>query len=267
MPLIQCAGLQTHYVAPKGLPQSSSDTIVLLIHGAAGSSRHWNPLFQAWQTQPLPENVYPVAPDLPGHGATEGLILESVDAHASFLNSFLNALHVKTPIAYVGHSAGGLLGLQFALSYPERVKLLTLMATFACIQLHPDFLQQALTGQWDYTLMQQSFAAEVSPDLKQLVLDELNHVRLSETASDFMGLASCDLRARLPEIRQPTLVVTGDDDVIISPRKSKLLQQALPEADLITVQGAGHYVQVEQATTVAAVLTSFLQQIPALAKC
>jgi pimeloyl-ACP methyl ester carboxylesterase len=263
---IQCAGLQTHYLAPKGLPQSKSDTVVLLVHGAAGSSRHWTPVLELWQKQPLRDDLYAIALDLPGHGMTEGTILESVEAHAHFLNAFLEALEIEAPIAYVGHSAGGLLGLQFALSYPERVNWLTLIATFACIQLHPDFLQQALTGQWDYTMLQQSFAPEVAAEAQQLVLNELQHVRLSQMASDFMGLSNCDLRSRLSEIYQPALVITGDDDVIISPRKSKLLQQGLPEADLINVQGAGHYVHVEQATTVAAVLASFLQQIPVLVR-
>ncbi|MGG6265216.1 alpha/beta fold hydrolase [Leptolyngbya sp. AN03gr2] len=261
MPLISCAGLQTHYIAPKGLPQSSSGVVVLLVHGAGGSHRHWNPMLESWQTQQIRENFYPVALDLPGHSETEGTVLESVEAEADFINSFLDALEVKTPIAYVGHSAGGILGLQFALNYPKRVRRLTLIATSACIQLHPDFLQQALSGQWDYDMMQQSFSAEVAPELKQLVLDELQSVRLAEQATDFMGLSQCDLRDRLSEIHQPTLVITGDDDVIISPRKSRLLQQALPKAELVMVKGAGHYVHVEQAESVTAALASFLQRI------
>jgi pimeloyl-ACP methyl ester carboxylesterase len=260
MPVIQCSGLKVHYTAPEGLPISSSDQLVLLVHGAGGSSRHWEPMLKAWSTMPLTERVFPVAVDLPGHGNSGGTVLSSVLGIADFLNAFLSALGIKGSICYVGHSAGGLLGLQFALSYPERVDRLMLIATFACIQLHPDFLQQATTGAWDYTLLQQSFAPDVPEDLKQLVLNEFQYLRLAADARDFMDLNHTDLRPALPALQLPTLIMTGDDDVIISPRKAKLLQQELPEAELVTVPGAGHYVHVEQGATVAALLVDFLQQ-------
>lgn len=262
---IQCSGLNTRYIAPWGLPTSSTDQLVLLVHGAGGSSRHWEPLLKAWFAMRVQDGIFPVAIDLPGHGASEGTVLNSVTEIAAFLDAFLTALEITSPVCYVGHSAGGLLGLQFALSYPERVDRLVLMATSAQIQLHPDFLHQALTGNWDYPSLQQSFAPDIPDDLKQLVLNEFRHLRLSPDANDFMDLSGVDLRSALPTLQMPTLVVTGDDDVIISPRKSKLLQRDLPAAELVTLPGGGHYVHVEQAVTVAAVLANFLQQAPVAA--
>ncbi|WP_181357629.1 alpha/beta fold hydrolase [Stenomitos frigidus] len=257
---IQCSGLNTRYIAPWGLPSSSDDQLVLLVHGAGGSSCHWEPMLKAWFAMPMEPGLFPVAIDLPGHGASEGTVLPSIADIAAFLDAFLDALGITNPVCYVGHSAGGLLGIQFALSYPHRVDRLVLMATSAQIQLHPDFLQQALTGDWDYASLQQSFAPDIAENLKQLVLNEFQHLRLASEAADFMDLNQADLRAALPTLPMPALVVTGDDDVIISPRKSKLLQRALPNASLVTLPGAGHYVHVEQAATVAATLAHFLQQ-------
>jgi pimeloyl-ACP methyl ester carboxylesterase len=217
-------------------------------------------MLKAWYAMPLPEGMFPVAIDLPGHGASGGVVPDSVEAISEFLNAFLNTLGIRTPICYIGHSAGGLIGLQFALMYPERVNLLTLIATFARIQLHPDFLHQAITGQWDYTLLRQSFASEIPEEVQNLVLDEFQHLRLSQEATDFMGLSDHDLCPALPALQMPTLVITGDDDVIISPRKSPMLQKQLPQAELMVVPGAGHYVHVEQAETVAAIVSGFLQR-------
>ena len=259
MPLVQCSGLETHYLAPWGLPTSSADQLVLLVHGAGGSSRHWEPMLKVWFEHSLPNRVFLVAIDLPGHGNSGGTVLSSVSAIADFLNAFLDALEIRQSVCLVGHSAGGLLGLQFALSYPQRVDRLMLIATSACIQLHPDFLHQATTQDWDYATLEQSFAPEIPDALKQLVLREFQHLRLSPDADDFMDLNQVDLRPALSQLTLPIAIVTGDDDVIISPRKSKLLQRELPQAELVIVPGGGHYVQVEQAATIAAVLTHFLQ--------
>lgn len=260
MPFIQCGELEIYYNAPRGLPASSSDQLVLLVHGAGGSSRHWEPVLAVWTATPLPEQIFPVALDLPGHGNSSGTVLKSVAAIAEFLNAFLDQLHIKNPICYIGHSAGGLLGLQFALSYPDRVAQLVLIATFAQIQLHPDFLQQALTGAWDYPALQQSFAPEVPEELQHLVLHEFQHLRLSSNVNDFMDLSNVDLRSALSGLQVPALIITGDDDVIISPRKSKLLHRELPMAELVTIPAAGHYVHVERAATVAVAIDTFLQQ-------
>ena len=254
MSSIKVGGLAVHYNAPQGLPTSESEQLVLLVHGAGGSSRHWEPMLAK-----LGQGFFPVAIDLPGHGSTDGYVPDSIDAVAAFLNAFLDELGIKHPICYIGQSMGGLIGLQFALAYPARLDRLVLMATAARIQLHPDFLQQALTGQWDMELLRPSFASEVPENLKEIVLNEFQHTRLTADASDFMGVSPIDLTNAISALQVPTLILTGDDDVIISPRKSTILQRQIPGSRLVTVPGAGHYLHVEQSERVAEEVTQFLQ--------
>ena len=45
---------------------------------------------------------------------------------------------------------------------------------------------------------------------------------------------------RLPEVKAPTLVVPGTDDILISPRNSRLIAERIPGAKLIEYSGAGH---------------------------
>jgi pimeloyl-ACP methyl ester carboxylesterase len=254
MSSIKVGDLKVHYNAPRGLPTLSSDPILLLVHGAGGSSRHWEPMIAK-----LGEGIFPVAIDLPGHGATDGYVPDSLDAVAAFLAAFLDELKVKRPVCYVGQSMGGLIGLQFTLAYPDRVERLVLMATAARIQLHPDFLQQALTKQWDLTLLRQSFAPEVPENLKELVLSEFQHTRVHNDASDFMGVSLIDLSNAISALRLPTLIITGDDDVIISPRKSSVLHRQISGSRLVTVPGAGHYLHVEKSAKVAEEVMHFLR--------
>lgn len=254
MSSIKVGDFNVHYNAPRGLPTTESEHMLLLVHGAGGSSRHWEPMLAL-----LGEAVFPVAIDLPGHGETDGYVPDSMDAVATFVNDFLEQLGVKRPICYVGQSMGGLIGLHFALAYPNRVIALVLMATAARIQLHPDFLQQATTGQWDMALLRPSFHPDVPENLKELVLNEFQHTRLRADSSDFMGVSIVDLTNAIPEVQVPTLILTGDDDVIISPRKSTILQRQISGSCLVTVPGAGHYLHVEKPKIVAQEVMHFLE--------
>lgn len=257
MPSIAVRGLAVHYQAPWGLP-TASDQLLLLVHGAGGSSRHWEPMLKAMREMPLVG--IPVAVDLPGHGATAGCVPDSIDAVADFLNAFLEQLNVNQPICYVGQSMGGLIGLNFTLNYPHRVARLVLMATAARIQLHPDFLQQAMNGQWDMSLLRQSFAPEIPEHLQELVLHEFQYTRLKADATDFMGVSSVDLSKTISALQVPTLILSGDDDVIISPRKSTILQRQISGSRLVTLPAGGHYLHVEQSERVAQEVTQFLQE-------
>ncbi|MBE9043746.1 alpha/beta hydrolase [Pleurocapsales cyanobacterium LEGE 10410] len=253
MPIVQVADYEVNYQAPQGLPSSDAESLMLLVHGAGGSSRHWQPMLSQ-----LDSKLFPLAVDLPGHGATSGTVPNSIEAVADFLAAFLTALNLEQQICYVGQSLGGLIGLQFALTYPQRVERLVLMTTAAKIQLHPDFLASALSGEWDLATLSQSFAPEIPETVKNLVLNEFRHTRLDLDAADFMGISQVDLSDAIITLEIPTMILTGGDDVIISPRKGRLLKKQLPNARLVNIPDAGHYLQVEQPSEVAREIEGFL---------
>jgi pimeloyl-ACP methyl ester carboxylesterase len=55
-----------------------------------------------------------------------------------------------------------------------------------------------------------------------------------------MACAKSDTYDRLPEIKNPTLVATGIDDVLIPPQNSRILAERIPGAKLINYKGSGH---------------------------
>jgi pimeloyl-ACP methyl ester carboxylesterase len=67
-----------------------------------------------------------------------------------------------------------------------------------------------------------------------------------------------DLRDRLRTIAAPTLVVVGDDDMIAGPVCAEAIVRELPDARLVTIPDAGHFVYVEQPEAFRAALTDFL---------
>ena len=67
-----------------------------------------------------------------------------------------------------------------------------------------------------------------------------------------------DLRGELRTIAAPTLVVVGDDDLIAGPVCADTMLRELPDARLVTIRDAGHFVYVEQPAAFRAALTDFL---------
>jgi proline iminopeptidase len=67
-----------------------------------------------------------------------------------------------------------------------------------------------------------------------------------------------DLRADLRAITAPTLVVVGVDDFIAGPVCADTIVRELPDARLVTISGAGHFVYIEQPAEFRAALIDFL---------
>lgn len=243
-------GVETYYEMPRGNPRGKQFP-ALFLHGAGGSTQHWGPLLNV-----LPSQLSPLLVDLPGLGQSGGMVPDSIDDAVDFLDHFLVLLHVEQRLVCVGHSLGGLIAQRFALCYPARVERLVLIATAPRVHPHPDFLQAALAGHWDLESLRPGFGPDVPREVQDLVLNELPKTRLGRSATSFMG--DLDLGGQVSALNMPTLIVTGDRDVIISPRHSRILSQKIDRSTLSVVHGAGHYVQVEQPEQVSKAINQFI---------
>lgn len=254
MTYILVDGIEIYYSMPRGCPNDKAQVLTLLIHGVGGSSRHWEPLLAQ-----LPERFCPLLIDLPGHGNSGGTIPHSVEQAATVLKHFLLLIAVQKPFICIGHSMGGLIAQYFALRFPSSVERLVLIATAARIRLHPDFVQSALTGHWDLEMFRPSFGANIPLDIQNMVLAEYPKMRINAGA-DLTELGTSDLRQEVAGLTMPVFIIIGDDDVIISPRHSRMLSQALAHATLLVIPNGGHYVHAEQPQRLAQELDRFLQE-------
>ena len=82
---------------------------VLLIHGAANDHSVWNTQCRYFSTH----GWNALAIDLPGHGQSKGLPLNSISALADWVEKCTKILNLEQ-LALVGHSMGSLIGLELA---------------------------------------------------------------------------------------------------------------------------------------------------------
>jgi pimeloyl-ACP methyl ester carboxylesterase len=78
---------------------------------------------------------------------------------------------------------------------------------------------------------------------------------------DLVALQKADYRARLGEIRKPTLVLHGSKDPTIVPAEGAALAAAIPGAKHVEIAGGGHYLYREQPDAVHTAIDSFLERL------
>jgi pimeloyl-ACP methyl ester carboxylesterase len=75
---------------------------------------------------------------------------------------------------------------------------------------------------------------------------------------DFLACDRFDVLDRLGEIKVPTQVICGVDDMLTPLKYSRFLVEAIPEANLVAIDDAGHMVMLERPGDVARVVKEFM---------
>ncbi|MBZ0294742.1 MAG: alpha/beta hydrolase [Anaerolineae bacterium] len=226
---------------------------LLLIHGAGGSHLDWPGALRR-----LP-GTGTLAPDLPGHGRSEGKGYSQVDAYADDLVTLLDELALSQ-VFVLGHSLGGAIGLSLALRVPARVCGLILVGTGAKLKVHPDILhaadhetalRQLVSGYWsdkvDEAQREQSYA-------------RLQAVDPAVLQNDLRAADGFDVREQLDRIKTPTLVIGGTEDALTPVRYSTYLQQHIPGAELVIIEGGSHMMMLEQPQVIANTVETWLNR-------
>jgi pimeloyl-[acyl-carrier protein] methyl ester esterase len=203
--------------------------------------------------QQLPPWVNPVCVDLPGYG-------ECTDVDATTLDDYVEhvAQHINRPAVLVGWSLGGLVSLQLAQRYPQKVAALFQVAT------NPRFVQ---TVDWQTAIeasVFEQFAVSLEIDMSKTIrrflalqvrgtnvsmqtVRQLQHAiderGLPKRAALFTGLkmlADTDLTAAVEDLDCAVSWLLGDKDALVPVELAAALKTMSSTADIQIISGAGH---------------------------
>ncbi len=222
---------------------------IVLLHGWGMHSGVWEDVVEA-----LLDHHRVTILDLPGHGysraAGSGHTLDELGAAV---------LAVAPPqAAWVGWSLGGLVAQQVALTAPERVSQLVLVNSTPCFVQRPGWPHgvalAVLHGfarelRQDYRAVLKRFIAlevhgseHASAQLRQFKAMLFQHGEPDVTALEdgLVILETADLRADLPRIACPTLLLMGRRDQLTPATAGEAMRDRLPNARLHVFPRAGH---------------------------
>jgi pimeloyl-ACP methyl ester carboxylesterase len=224
---------------------------VLLVMGLGMTATGW------WRTVPVlaQAGLRVLAFDNRGVGRSERLPGPyTVAEMAADAVSVLDAAGVESAHVY-GISLGGMIAQEVALRHPERVRALVLGATTAGGAAHVPADAETLAFLEQRAQMTAEHAVWASVPINygartralggdRIAEDIAQRLRFPVEAAYYSAqLAAAqghDAAARLGEIRAPTLVVHGTEDVLIPPANGERLAAAIRGAELALWPGAGH---------------------------
>ena len=223
-------------------------TPAVLVHGLSGSARWWAPIVPA-----LSDTHRVHLLDLPGFGRRRrGRARFDHAGAAAWLAEWMEAAGIERA-HLVGHSLGGLICLRLAARNPERVDRLVVIAP-------PGVRDTSNPFRYGYRLAR-TVVAGGRTLVPMLVRDAL-HAGPVTLARAAWTILRDDIRAELPHVGAPTLLVWGADDRLIPPAVAEIFRSELPDARLLLVDRAGHVPMLEQPKTVATAVATFLAGSP-----
>lgn len=248
MPYIDVNGERIFYA-----PHGERGAALLLIHGAGENHLIWPA-----DLRRLPDaRILPI--DLPGHGKSSGDGRGSVAEYAAFAVDVLDALAIEQAVI-VGHSMGGAIAQQFALTYPARTAALILIATGGRLRVSPQILEFArsdLPAAADL-ISSLEWGPDTPEQMIRLGKQQLLTNRPEVIYGDYLACNGFDLMERLGDIRTPALVVGGTADQMTPPKYASTLAERIAGARLTLIDGAGHMVQLEKPEAVTRAVEQFL---------
>jgi len=247
---------------------------LLMIMGLGGSALAWEPALVADLARSFRTIVY----DNRGTGRSDQPDEEySIDGLAADATALLDALGIERA-HILGVSMGGMVAQEFALHYPARVQTLTLGCTTAggrnAVPAPPEamaILMAPRNGLSDADLIRRAWPLNYTSAYIQGHRAELDEGIARVLAYPTPAFAykrqltatfKFNTYDRLPEIKAPTLVISGADDALMPARNSEIIAGRIPGAQVKLIPNASHFFFNQEREAFVSALVPFLKAHP-----
>ena len=182
----------------------------------------------------------------------------------------LDALGIQEPINVMGLAMGAVVSVHFAISYPQRIKKLILCdGTSTVDKISSEYLlkrAQKISKEGIRNVMQStlinSFKGLIDTDFSNIFIDyaDLFYSNSPQCYAMHMeALANFNLSDEdFLKINIPTLVTTGENDVIWSPDVGEQLSKKIPNSKFEIIRNAAHFPPIQQSEIYAFKVKKFI---------
>lgn len=244
-------------------------TPLLMIAGMASDSKSWQFILEE-----LKQEHTVILFDNRGCGRTvyEGSFgLETIADDAIEL---LNLLGFDL-VDIAGHSMGGMIAQELVLKYPERVKRLVLASSSPQLSQKAKHLLDELSLKWEngcdmvdwFRIMFGNLFTQKSLSNKKF-MDAVLIFALAypypQTLQGFKdqvaAITSFDANDRIDQIMHHTLIISGQEDILITPEESRMLTATGGRNEFILIENAAHSIHAENPKGFTSALLKFLKE-------
>ncbi len=223
------------------------------------------------QVEPFSRRYRMLRYDCRGQGGSDKPDTDySQEMHAEDLRGLMEKLEI--PRAHIiGLSNGGMIAQHFALGFPEKTGALVLADTCS----HVDTLLDLIITSWINSAEAGGSGLRYDVALPYLFSEEFTKKNLDRMmAMKEVNMAlnpvrpvvslskasrSHDLRDRVSEIKAPTLIIAGEEDILVPVRYSRILREKITNSTLVTIKHCGHVPPIEKPDEFNQIVMRFLK--------
>lgn len=249
---------------------SDKGTPVLVLHGLFGSLSNWG-----WHCKQLAEDFAVYGVDLRNHGDSPHSDRLDYQVMAEDVRQLIERLGLKS-CSLVGHSMGGKVAMQLALSHPELVdKLVVVDIAPVAYPEDADGHMNVLAGMDAVELDVIKSRTEAEQTLENYITEEatrkfiLTNLARGKEGSFEWRLNKDAIRQNYANLRaelvagaaygKPTLFVKGSLSPYIQAKHEEKIRELFPAASVKLVMEAGHWLHAEQPQALQNILVKFLR--------
>jgi 3-oxoadipate enol-lactonase len=260
MPLLKINGIRVYYeVDGKG-------PALVFINGLTMDVNGWY-----FQVPTFKERYTVLRYDCRGQGQSDKPDMDyTQEMHADDLKNLMDRLDInKAHIA--GLSNGGMIAQHFTIRYPERVGGLVLVDTSSYIDTLLELIIRAwikATGiggsefRFDVSLPFLFAESYIKKNLEAILVMRENNIKNNPPKPIInlgKGCLTHDVNNRLSEIKAPTLIIVGEEDILIPLKYSKILNEKIQGSKLVIIKECGHVPPIEKPDEFNRILLDFLK--------
>ena len=233
---------------------------IILIHGSGLSHIVWS-LHEQFYTS-LGFNVLSL--DLPGHGNSSGPSLKSIEEISDWIKSLMNKININK-IFIIGHSQGGLVGIDFSSRYPELTKKIILVANSYKMPVNQDLIDLAELGDEKAVLLMMKWGYEGS----KAFIGGNPVKKIVNSARDIREVLAVDLNAcnnykngedAIKKIKCPTLCIFGDLDKMVPVKVGLKMAEQIKNSETKIISDCGHMIIFEKAFEMRKLVKEFISK-------
>jgi pimeloyl-ACP methyl ester carboxylesterase len=247
-------------VSTGGMDIDKKKSTILLMHGSGLTHIVWSLHEQFYASQGF--NVLSV--DLPGHGNSEGPSLKSIEKISDWIKSLMLKINIEK-IIIVGHSQGGLVGIDFASRYPELIEKIVLVANSYKMPVNQDLIDLAEAGDEKAVLLMMKWGYEGS----KAFIGGNPVKKIINSARDIREVLAVDLNAcnnykngenAIKKINCPTLCIFGDLDKMVPVKVGLKMSEQITNLETKIISDCGHMIIFEKAFEMRKLVKEFINK-------
>lgn len=232
---------------------------LLFLHGWRSDGSVWRPIIPAL-LEKTPCDIYTL--DLPGFGKSQTPPPSfSLANYAEIVKTFIEKLGL-TNVTIIGHSFGGRIAIKLASAQssevePRKIEKMVLVDS-AGVTLEDTRLEaKKIIAKIVKPFFRLPFVSRLRAPLYRAIGSE-DYLATPELREVFVRVINEDIAPLLPNIRQKTLIVWGENDEVTPIEAGEIMAKKIPDAKLVILKNAGHFSFLDKKEEFIELLADFL---------